>query len=274
MSDRSVRRITCLLAIFLAGCCSTFAGVIGLTWDPSTGASGYRVYYGPEAGEYLPTPLYEGPATSVTIDHNALIDCTTWHFAVTAYNLAGESGFSEDVASWPRPTINNASPPAALQGSQFTLTISGGSFDPGVIFEIDNPYVVLESLSGISCGEIQALVTVEPMAQGVVPAEVGDFSITVTNPDGLSSTEQVFEVLINPARFDVNQSIPTTDGRLDGLDTIWIATLGGVQFGGADYDPDFDFDGDGWIDGNELAYIGSNFGLCWDGSSWKLSACP
>jgi len=270
MSDRNVRRLTCLLAIFVAGCCSTFAGAVGLSWDPSAGASGYRVYFGDTEGNYSPTTLYDGPATTVTVDDNALTDCTTWHFAVTAYNLAGESGFSGDVASWPRPSIESASPPVAMQGSQFTLTLSGGNFDS---FEIDHPNVVLENPS-ISCNQIQALVTVEPTAEGVAPAKVGDVSVTVTNLTGLTSTEPAFEVLINPARFDINQSIPTTDGRLDGLDTIWIATLGGVQFGGTTYDPDFDFDGDGWIDGNELAYIGSNFGLCWDGSSWKLSACP
>ena len=144
MSDRSVRHLTCLLAIFVAGCCSTFAGVIGLSWDPSAGASGYRVYYAPAEGEYsvgnLDDVLYDGPASSVTIDDDLLTDCeeTPWHFAVTAYNLAGESGFSADVASWPRPSVQSTSPAAAMQGSEVTLTVSGANLDS---FEIDYPNV-------------------------------------------------------------------------------------------------------------------------------------
>ena len=40
------------------------------------------------------------------------------------------------------------------------------------------------------------------------------------------------------------------------------------------YDPDFDFDGDGWVDGQDLAYLASNMGRCWDGAAWTLAACP
>lgn len=279
MSYRTARRLTCLLAFFLAGPCSTFAGVVGLSWDASAGASGYRVYFSDTAGGYskgnLQDLLYDGPATSVTIDNLDLTDCLPdpWHFAVTAYNVAGESDFSGDVASWPRPRVQSASPAAAIQGSEFTLTVSGANFES---FEIDHPNVVPgEAGVFVSCDTIQVFLTVEPMAEGVNPARVGDVSITVTNLNGLSTTAQAFEVLIDPARFDINKSIPTTVDRLDGMDTIRIATRHATQLGDAGYDPDFDFDGDGWVDGNELSYIGSNFGLCWDVSSasWKLSAC-
>ena len=103
-----------------------------------------------------------------------------------------------------------------------------------------------------------------------LPSEIGDASITLQNLNDLSITEQVFEVLINPARFDVNTSATLeTDGRLDGMDYIWIRRFGGLQ-----YDPDFDFDGDGLVDGIDLMYVANDFGHCWDGDSWKVSACP
>jgi hypothetical protein len=45
---------------------------------------------------------------------------------------------------------------------------------------------------------------------------------------------------------------------------------------GAKDDADDDFDGDGWVDGDDLAYIASNLGRCWSASAknWSLSACP
>lgn len=249
------------------------AGRIGLSWQASNGASGYRVYYGSSPGNYFSQPIYDGPGTSVEISNGSLAGCTTWHFAVTAYNVAGESGYSPSVASWTRPEVADTSPSNAKQGDQIVMTIEGDSFSPAAVFSIDNPEVRLENAT-IDCNEIQLVATVEPTGEGLQPAEIGDFTITVTNPDGLTdSLTDAFEVQINPIRFDVNQSSDSTDGRVDGLDTVWMATLFGSQIGDSEYDPDFDFDGDGWVDGTDLAYLGSNFGRCWDGAAWKVSAC-
>ena len=88
-------------------CSPAVAGTIGLSWDAAAGATGYRVYYGESPGNYLPSPLYEGPATSTTVTSQSLAGCTMWHFAVTAYNGAGESGFSTPVSSWPRPEVHH-----------------------------------------------------------------------------------------------------------------------------------------------------------------------
>ena len=88
----------CLAALCLSSAPVT-AGTIGLSWNPSAGASGYRVYYGTAPGEYQPTPIYDGPATSAVIDNPAIEGCQTGHFTVTAYNPAGESGFSTPISS-------------------------------------------------------------------------------------------------------------------------------------------------------------------------------
>ena len=115
--------------------------------------------------------------------------------------------------------------------------------------------------------------TVEPTTEGVQPAQVGESTLVLANPNGLTDSSITFEVDIDPARFDVNVSVPDTVGRLDGLDAAWMSVIFGTQIGDGGYDPDFDFDGDGWVDGVDLAYLGSNFGECWDGATWKASAC-
>jgi hypothetical protein len=263
--------ITIALCLTFAG--SVEAGRIGLSWQGSSSASGYRVYFGPSEGDYFSQPLYDGPSTAVELSDSSLVGCTTWHFVVTAYNTAGESGFSPSVASWTRPEVADTTPADAIQGEQIVMTIEGDGFSPDAVFSIDNPEVRFENAT-IDCDAIQLVATVEPTGEGVQPAEIGGFTITVTNPDGLTdSLSDAFEVGINPGRFDVNQTSSSTDGRVDGLDTIWMATLFGSQFGDSEYDPDFDFDGDGWVDGTDLAHLGSNFGRCWDGAAWKVSAC-
>ena len=57
-------------------------------------------------------------------------------------------------------------------------------------------------------------------------------------------------------------------------DTIWLSRLFAAREGQADYYPDADFNGDGWVDGNDLAYLVSNLGRCWNGSNWSVSAGP
>ena len=98
--------------------------------------------------------------------------------------------------------------------------------------------------------------------------------VSVTNPDRtFGEKPDAFEVLINPSRFDVNRSDASTRTRLDGKDTVWMARLFGSQEPDALYDPDFDLDGDGWVDGQDLSYLASNLGRCWSGSAWNVGAC-
>jgi len=245
-----------------------------------------------------------------------LDDCTTWYFAVSAYNATGESGYSPE-ADWLTPmTVDGASADAPgqpiMQGAQFAMTVSGAGFYPGAVIEVEHPdwacpdnldpdeqiacQALLDDLHAtvrlenptIDCNTIQVLATIEPITSGLA-ARAGAYTLTVSNPGGESTTTQnAFEVVEDPARFDVNRSDGDTTDRLDGDDIVWLSRLFLTCFASpgtadmpcsdqqasADFDPAYDFNGDCWIDGADLAFLTNDFfGACWDGATWKVSAC-
>ena len=262
--------LICLL--LLVSAVPAEAGSVDLSWRGSAGASGYRVHYGPASGNYTQT-MDVGNSTGTTI--NGLDDCTKWHFAITAYNAVGESGFSNEVDSF---RVIDVTPSQVKQGEQVNLTVTGAAFDAAAAsLSIDNPHIRLQNPS-VTCGSVQVLATVEPGASGVRPAQIGRYTVSVTNPGDAAEKPDAFEVVMNEARFDINRSDEATDGRLDGKDVVWLARI----FGECDpdthgaglclpslYDPDYDFDGDGIVGGEDLEQLGFNFARCWRGGDWK-----
>lgn len=71
-----------------------------LAWDPVNDPSiqGYNVYYGTSSRQYQ-TYANAGLTTTYTVAD--LQPGTTYYFAVTAYNSAGESGYSDEVSATP-----------------------------------------------------------------------------------------------------------------------------------------------------------------------------
>ncbi len=258
-------------AVLLAGGGIAEAGTISIAWDAVPGVKGYRVHYGRESGQYTKV-LKVGDNTSATI--KGLADCTTWYLAVQAYTRKARSAFSNEVSGWPRPEVSSAEPKASMQGSRLTLEVVGRNFQPGATVAIDNPHVFLDSAVALSCARIQVSAAIEPTVQGARAAEIGRFALTVSNPDDVFGVgPDVFEVQIDPSRFDLDRRPGPSRGRLDGRDTIWLSRLFGSQEGDASYDPDSDFNGDGWVDGTDLAYLVSNLGKCWGGTAWSIAAC-
>ena len=251
-----------------------FAGTISLAWDPVPGASSYRVYYGTASGQY-PTSVSTS-TSNVTL--NGLQDCTNYFVAVKAVNSSGVSDdFSNEVSGWSRPTVSSVTPSAAMQGDQLVLDVTGYSFQFGANVDLGNPYINLTSVAVLACDHIQLLATIEPTAAHVRPAQAGALSVTVTNPDSVfGQKSQAFEVMINPSRFDVNRTDDVTRDRIDGKDTVFLSRGFGLRESDPNYDGADDFDGDGWVDGQDLAYIASNLGRCWSAASktWSLAACP
>ena len=88
---------------------TTTEGVVNLTWD-STGASGYKIYYGVTSGSY---GNYTDAGNSLSKDIYGLTVGKTYYFAVTAYDSKGaESEYSNEVSITPK----DATPPAAPAG--------------------------------------------------------------------------------------------------------------------------------------------------------------
>ena len=73
------------------------SGTATLTWDPETDPSvkGYKVYAGTSSGSYG-APVDVGNVTTFPIIN--LQSGKTYYFTVTAYNSAGESGYSNEVS--------------------------------------------------------------------------------------------------------------------------------------------------------------------------------
>ncbi len=262
------------LSLVIVGQHAAHAGQINVTWDPVPGAAGYYVYYGVSSGSYGPPISTTGTSASIT----GLQDCQTYFVAVRAFNAAGISpNYSNEISGWSRPAITTATPASAMQGDQIVMDIVGANFDQNATVDLGNPNIFLTGLSVIDCTHIQVLATIEPTARAIRAAQVGRVDLTISNPDSVFGMKsQAFEVLINPYRFDVNQSDSVTMNRIDGKDTVYLSRQFGLSDANPNYDPDDDFDGDGMIDGVDLAYIASNLGRCWSSTtkSWSLTACP
>lgn len=102
------------------------AGDVNLTWDPAATAASYRVYAGTSSGVYG-APIDSSGATTLNVPN--LTDCVMHYAAVTAYNIAGESAYSVELAFWPRPLITLVAPSANPQvvfvdGEGFSTTVS------------------------------------------------------------------------------------------------------------------------------------------------------
>lgn len=88
---------SCLTLIFVMAsffwAAAANSAQVTLQWNSVTEADGYKVYYGPESGNY---------ASSQDVANQT--DCSlslgpgTYYFAVTAYNSYGESGYSDEIS--------------------------------------------------------------------------------------------------------------------------------------------------------------------------------
>ena len=212
-----------LLAILFLFATPVLGGTVSLRWDavPDQDVGGYKVYWGTSPGSHDHVQDV-GNVTSTTIA--GLANCTTWYFAVRAYDTGGLESpeDSNRVVGWPRPEITAVSPGVIEQGETVTFTISGTNFYPGEAgnpsrpparVRISWPGVVVRKTEVESCTRIR--VTVEAADD----ADLGWVTLTVENPDLTwddpadhpwvwGSRSRAFEV----QRRDVDETPPTVRG--------------------------------------------------------------
>ncbi len=119
-----------LLVLLTAACVPAYAGEATFSWDASTGATGYNIYIGTQSGVY-DAPADVGNVTAVAME---LADgCVQYFVAATAYGVTGESGFSNEVVTYPRPVV--AGDPVISGGN---LVFTGNSFSPILTVQVNN----------------------------------------------------------------------------------------------------------------------------------------
>lgn len=277
MSKSSPLRSFVLMAMALLLLAPTVeAGRIALSWRSVPGADGYRIYYGNETGEYTGS-VDVGAETEGVLA--GLDNCKRWHVAIKAINANGESaGYSNEIVGWPRPGIEAGASTVFRQGEQFVLELDGTNFHPHAELEFDvrdaqgNPLVRVESMAVVSCNRIEALVSVEPGARGFRAMEVGRHALWVRNPGNVVGGK-FFEVQFDERRIDINRTSADTTDRVDAMDLVWLAHAHGAADGESRFNADADLNGDGFVDGEDLAHLASRFGDCWDGATWSPEAC-
>ena len=105
---------------------------VTLAWNPSATAevAGYKIYYGTSCRSYS-SVVAVGNTTNAVI--SGLDPGTTYYFAATTLDSAGnESGFSNE-ASYAMPVTPAALASAARSGGRFSFTVTGDAGQPYVV---------------------------------------------------------------------------------------------------------------------------------------------
>ncbi|CAN8142890.1 exported hypothetical protein [uncultured Thiomicrorhabdus sp.] len=89
-----MKKLLLILLLFATPC---FAGDVTLSWDasPSSGVTGYKIYYGQDS---FNLEFSKNAGDTLTTDITGL-QAGTWYFAATAYNNDAESTLSNVVST-------------------------------------------------------------------------------------------------------------------------------------------------------------------------------
>jgi len=214
--------ITLLIILIFSSPNISLAGEVTFQWDPSNQATGYRLHYGIQSQSY-DSIIDVGLQQQYTV--TGLNDDQRYYFAVTAYNVSGESNFSEELII--DPIINSGNqPPIADAGPDQTVnelsevTLNGSnSTDPddGISTyhweQVEGPIVELTSQSE----EVTTLTAPDIGSTG----EALLFKLTVKDYGALASTDTcVVNVSSdnNPPRADAGPDMTVSEGELVVLD--------------------------------------------------------
>lgn len=185
-----------------------FAGSASLAWNASasTAVTGYKVHYGTASGAYS-THLDAGNVLSLTVPN--LTAGAKYYFAVTAYNSAGESGYSNE-ASATIPVAATA-PLASFTVKPTNLTAAFTSTSSGT-----DPRTYLWEF-----GDSTTSTTQNP-THAYSAAGTYTVSLTVTNSAGSNKTSKAIAVTAAP-QLSADFAATPTSGNVP-LTTKFTAT--------------------------------------------------
>jgi hypothetical protein len=175
---KSIRVFAPVVAVFLLCAAAVDAGEVNLSWNSSAGATGYKIYSGASSRNYG-TPVDVGNSNAAPFA--TMTNCERTYFAVTAYNSAGESGYSAEAFSWPRPQLNSVNQADVQRGQNLDLVIQGMNFESGATVQFSNPYIQVNSVNAV-CQQLTVNITVGSSAA------FGEVNVSVANTSGVTGT--------------------------------------------------------------------------------------
>ena len=95
---------------------------VSLTWNASAGAANYDVYRGTTTGGESATPIATG-ITNTTFTNTGLTIGTTYFYVVTAVNVSGQSGHSNEASASPNFTDTFHRANSSNLGSNWTTVL-------------------------------------------------------------------------------------------------------------------------------------------------------
>jgi hypothetical protein len=240
--------ITLALVLFPA---SLFAGTIKLNWDPVSDPdlAGYKVYYGTSPGLYTQTAVIGSQAAAELTN---LQDCRVYYLAVKAVDSNGNESvsFSNEISGLAAPVLTSVTQASAKQATaNLNVTISGTNFDTQARPDF-GPDILVNSYSTTSCNQMAANITITAAAR-VNQAPGLPRLLTIINQGGpRGSKSGVFTVQFNERRADIDAS-----GRVIGRDFLYWRNAFPTVLGDPTYNVDADMNGDGQVDGADLALL-------------------
>jgi Fibronectin type III domain/Dockerin type I domain len=259
----AVAEFALLLSFVLSGPVFS-ATTIQLSWSPNSepDLSGYRLRYGTSPGAYNQT-IDVGNVTSYSVP--GLDSSITYYFVLHAYDAAGnvslpsnEASGKPSIVAGPSPTVASALEVASgsvyiLQSGQHSIRVMGANFQVGATASLGSG--VTSGATSVS-GSDQLTFTVNVDSS----AALGPRTLTIRNPDNGSGNLSPAFVLSKTA--DVTRDCLVDGSDLNAISRAWVTTSGGPGYNAA-----ADLDGNGTVDGEDVAIFSRYFGL-------HLAVCP
>jgi len=139
-----------LLVLFLLST-PIWASDANVSWGPLPTATGYTVHLGIVSGTYPNVTMVS--VASLSYDDGTMFQGVRNFLVVTASNVSGTSGFSEEINGFPRPVISSAVPLA--EQDFIRMTVLGTNFSDGIsAANINLPGMTILAVTWVNVNQI------------------------------------------------------------------------------------------------------------------------